>query len=84
MIEGFLLGVIVTGSAMASAFFFKFWRQTRDTLFLGFAAAFIIEAINRSAFLFLPAPNEGNPVIYFVRLLSYLLLLAAIVNKNRT
>jgi hypothetical protein len=84
MIDGFLLGVIVTGSAIVSAFFFKFWRQTRDTLFLGFGAAFMIEAVNRSAFLFLPVPDEGNPVIYIVRLLSYLLLLAAIVNKNRT
>ena len=35
MIEGFLLGIIVTGSATAAAFFYRFWRQTRDKLFLG-------------------------------------------------
>ena len=83
MFEGFLLGVIVTGSLVASAFFLKFWRQTRDTLFLGFAAAFAIEGVNRIAFLFVDHPDEGNPVIYMVRLFSYLLILAAIVNKNR-
>ena len=83
MFEGFLLGVIVTASLAASAFFLKFWRQTHDKLFLGFSAAFAIEGINRVAFLFLDHPDEGNPLIYGVRLFSYLLILAAIVNKNR-
>jgi Family of unknown function (DUF5985) len=84
MINGFLLGVIVTASLTAAAFFFKFWRQTRDLLFLGFAAAFLIEGLNRISFLFLAAPNEGDPLVYTVRLFSYLLILAAIVNKNRS
>jgi hypothetical protein len=83
MFEGFLLGVIVTASLAASAFFLKFWRQTHDKLFLGFSAAFAIEGVNRLAFLFLENPNEGNPLIYSIRLFSYLLILAAIVNKNR-
>lgn len=83
MLNGFLLGVIVTASFIAAAFFFKFWRQTHDRLFLGFGAAFLIEGCNRLAFLFLESPNEGDPLIYVVRLFSYLLLLAAIVHKNR-
>ena len=36
------------------------------------------------AFLFLESPNAGDEYIYVVRLLSYLLILAAIANKNRT
>jgi uncharacterized membrane protein HdeD (DUF308 family) len=83
MINGFLLGVIVTASLTAAAFFFRFWRQTHDLLFLGFAAAFLIEGLNRVSFLFLAAPNEGDPLVYTVRLFSYVLILAAIVNKNR-
>jgi uncharacterized membrane protein HdeD (DUF308 family) len=84
MINGFFLGVIVSASLTAAAFFYKFWRQTRDLLFLGFAAAFLIEGLNRVSFLFLASPNEGDPLVYTVRLFSYLLLLAAIVNKNRS
>jgi hypothetical protein len=84
MQEGFLLGVIVISSLVAGAFFLKFWRKTRDLLFLGFAAAFMIEGVNRMAFLFLAEPNEGTPIIYTVRLFSYLLILAAIVHKNRS
>jgi hypothetical protein len=83
MLEGFLLGVIVTASLTAGAFFLKFWRKTHDLLFLGFAAAFIIEGINRTGFLFLEQPNEGTPLAYTIRLFSYLLILAAIIQKNR-
>lgn len=83
MIDGFLLGVIVTSSLVAGAFFLKFWRKTRDLLFLGFAAAFIIEGLNRLAFLFFEQPNMGNSLVYSVRLFSFLLILGAIIHKNR-
>jgi hypothetical protein len=84
MIDGFLLGVIVTCSFVAAGFFARFWFATRDLLFLGFAAAFALEGLNRIAFLFLDTPSAGDESIYVVRLVSYLLILAAIANKNRT
>ena len=83
MIEGFLLGVIATTSLTAGVFFLKFWRDTRDSLFLAFGIAFIIEGCNRSAMLLLSQPNEGSPWIYLVRLFAFLLILGGIVNKNR-
>lgn len=83
VIEGFLLGVIVTASLTAGVFFLKFWRTTGDNLFLAFAAAFIIEGLNRIGFLFVAHPNEGSPTIYVVRLIAFLLIVAAIVAKNR-
>ena len=82
MIEGFLLGVIVTAAATAGMLFLKFWRRTRDQLFLAFGAAFIIEALNRMAFLLIDHPNEGSPIIYLVRLFAFSLILAAIISKN--
>jgi hypothetical protein len=84
MIEGFLLGVIVTASLTAGGFFWRFYRQTRDRLFLAFSGAFCIEGINRMAFLLIDKPSEGSPAIYMVRLVAFLLLLGAIVAKNRT
>lgn len=83
MLDGFLLGIIFTASLTAGFFFLKFWRRTGDRLFLAFAAAFIIEGLNRISFLFVERPNEGSPLIYVVRLLAFLLILAAIVSKNR-
>lgn len=83
MIENFLLGIIFITSLLAALFFFKFWRRTRDRLFLAFGAAFLIEGFNRLGFLQLDNPSEGDPAIYFVRLLAFLLVLAAILYKNK-
>jgi Family of unknown function (DUF5985) len=83
MIEGFLLGVVVTSSIVAAGFFYRFWRRTQDRLFLAFAAAFLIEGLNRLSFLFIESPNEGSPAIYLVRLLAFLIIVMAIVAKNR-
>ncbi len=84
MIEGFLIGVIVCASLAAGAYFLKFWRQTRDPLFLCFGAAFIIEGLNRTSFLFVDATSGDNPLIYSIRLLSFLLILGGIAYKNRS
>jgi uncharacterized membrane protein HdeD (DUF308 family) len=82
MIVGFLLGIIATSSVMAGIFFLKFWKHTKDFLFLAFAIAFIIEGFSRASVIFLAKPNEGSPWIYLVRLLASLLILIAILKKN--
>ena len=82
MIVGFLLGIIATSSVMAGIFFLKFWKHTKDFLFLAFAIAFIIEGFSRASVMFLAKPNEGSPWIYLVRLLASLLILIAILKKN--
>jgi len=81
-VEAFLLGSIVTASLTAGVFFLKFWRSTRDWLFLSFAAFFLIEGVDRIALLFFSRPNEGSPWIYLIRLFALLLILAAIIRKN--
>jgi len=82
MVEGFLLGVIATASLAAGVFFLKFWRDTRDSFFLAFAASFLIEGLNRSAMLLITHPQEGSPWIYVVRLFAFLFILLAILRKN--
>lgn len=82
MINSFLLGVICVSSFAVGLFFLKFWRQTRDGLFLAFAIAFTVEGINRASMLTLEKPNEGSPYIYLVRLIVFLCLLIAIIRKN--
>jgi hypothetical protein len=82
MIEAFLLGVIATTSLIAALYFFKFWKSTRDSLFLCFSIAFFIEGLNRTAIIFVANPNEGASWIYLVRLLAFLIILGGILNKN--
>jgi hypothetical protein len=79
----FLLGMISMGSAVAALLFLRFWRTTRDRLFLMFAASFGIEALNRALFAFNGARNEDEMLYFLTRLASFALILAAIVDKNR-
>lgn len=83
MFEGFLLGVIATTSLTAGLFFLRFWRETRDSLFLAFALAFLIEGVNRSFRIFYAHPSEASPWIFVVRAFAFLIILIGIVNKNR-
>jgi len=69
------------GCALAALAFLRFWRQTHDRLFLLFALSFGIEAINRAAFAASGLPDDAA-YYYGVRLLSYALLLWAVVEKN--
>lgn len=81
-LEPFLLGTISTLSFTAALYFLKFWRRTRDGLFLAFSIAFFIEAGNRVAVIFLKNPSEGSPAIYLIRLGAFLIILGAILRKN--
>jgi uncharacterized membrane protein HdeD (DUF308 family) len=78
-----LLGAIAMASLVAGLFFLRFWRETGDRLFLFFAISFLVEGINRWALGLSGDPNEGRPFFYFVRFLSFLLILIAIAQKNR-
>ena len=79
-----LIGAIAMASAIASLFFLRFWRDTKDSFFLFFAASFLLEAANRVALGLSRDPNEASPLFYFVRLISFVLILVAIAYKNRT
>ncbi len=76
-------GALVMGYTVAASFFFRFWRQTTDRLFAMFSAAFLILAAQRLA-LALTVDNEGSSaVLYSMRLLAFVIILAAIIDKNR-
>ncbi|HJQ99258.1 MAG TPA: DUF5985 family protein [Candidatus Polarisedimenticolaceae bacterium] len=79
-----LLGAIALGTATIGVFFLRFWRDGRDRFFLLFGLSFLTEAVNRVALAMSDHPNEGSPVNYLVRLAAYLLILAAIWEKNRS
>jgi uncharacterized membrane protein HdeD (DUF308 family) len=79
-----LIGAIAMASLIAGLFFLRFWRDTKDSFFLFFAASFLLEAANRAALGLSRDPNEGSPLFYFVRLVSFLLIIVAIVQKNRS
>lgn len=80
--EGFLMGISATASAAVGVLFLKYWRRTRDSLFLSFGTAFLIDAFNRVGLLKQLHPNDASPAYYLVRLLSFLIILVGILRKN--
>jgi uncharacterized membrane protein HdeD (DUF308 family) len=78
-----LLGAVAMANLVAGLFFLRFWQQSRDRFFMLFASSFFLEAVNRAALALSPQPNDGSPIFYCVRLLAFVLILAAIADKNR-
>ena len=78
----FLAGAVTLGVLVAGGFFLGCWRRTRDRLFLAFAAAFVLLAVNQGLAAFLGASDERTPYTYVLRVLGFVLILFAIVDKN--
>lgn len=79
----FLIGAITMGHLVAALFFLRFWTKTHDRLFAIFAGAFFILGLNRLALVLTTDTNEHH-YVYWVRLAAYILILLAILDKNRS
>ena len=79
----FLSGLLVMGYAVAAVFFGRFWRDTRDRLFLYFSAGFALLAVQRAALALAVIRDLPTTAYHVLRLMAFLLILAAIVHKNR-
>jgi len=79
----FLSGALVAGYVVAALFFARFWRDTRDRLFAMFSAAFILLALQRTALSLTTEHPLLEPALYGLRLLAFLVIIAAVVDKNR-
>lgn len=78
----FFSGCIGAGFLVCALFFFRFWRRTRDGLFLAFALAFLLLALQQVLTVFLGLPEEERGWIYVLRMIAFLAIIAAIVSKN--
>jgi hypothetical protein len=82
MINSMLLGAIATTCFIASLFFLRFWKETKDRFFLFFASSFFIEGIGRIILGLNRYSSEQEPLIYLIRLFAFVLILFAIIDKN--
>lgn len=79
-----MTGAIAMSFAVAALFFFRFWKETRDRLFGLFALSFVILAINRIALGIAQQQEARSDYYYWIRLIAFLIILLAILDKNRT
>jgi len=83
MSEAFLSGAVSMGFFVISLFFVQFWKETRDRLFLFFAAAFLLLLVERVVRAAFDIDSEWAPAIYLLRLVAFVLIIIAIIDKNR-
>jgi uncharacterized membrane protein len=79
----FLSGAVALGFATCGLFFLRFWRRTREELFLAFALAFFLLGLGQTVLALANIPTEERGSIYLLRLAAFLLILVAIYRKNR-
>jgi hypothetical protein len=83
MTSPFLSGAICTGFLVISLFFLRFWRNTRDRLFLFFAAGFLLLTAERIVHLLWSTQSEWSPAIYLLRFCAFVFIAFAVYDKNR-
>ena len=79
-----LQAMSATAAAGAGVFFFNFWQDTRDRLFLLFAWAFWLMSLSWLTLAFVNPTDETRPYVYAIRLLAFILIIIATVDKNRS
>jgi hypothetical protein len=80
----FLSGAVACGFFVCGLFFLRFWRRTRDQLFLAFALAFGLLGAGQSILALANIPTEERGSLYLMRLAAFALILIAILRKNRS
>ncbi len=83
MLYDFLGGAISMGFAVAALLFLRFWRRTRELLFLAFAASFLLLGITQALLTLAEVPLEERSWLYLLRLVAFLLILGALWWQNR-
>jgi uncharacterized membrane protein HdeD (DUF308 family) len=78
-----LLGALAMGTFILGVIFLRYWRDGGDRFFLFLALSFFLQGVNRVALALSASPHEGSPAHYIVRLLAYLLIIVAVIDKNR-
>jgi hypothetical protein len=79
----FISGLVAAGFFVSGLFFLRFWRRTRDGLFISFALAFWLLGLGQALVALTDIPVEERSWIYLIRLAAFSLILLAIFRKNR-
>lgn len=80
----FFWGASAAASWTVGLLFLRFWRETRDRFFALFAMAFWALTLNYLGLAVTAPPDEARTLFYLVRMVAFVLIIVAIVDKNRS
>jgi hypothetical protein len=78
-----LLGALTTTSIVAALFLLRYWRLSRDRLYMFFCVAFAVLGLNWLGLALIAHADETAHRLYLLRLLAFVLIIIGIVDKNR-
>ena len=79
----FFWGALALSAWVAGLFFSNFWKVSRDRLFLLFSLAFWTLALHWAGLAIVNPALESTHYLYVLRLFAYVLIIVAIVDRNR-
>jgi hypothetical protein len=79
----FVWGALAMSCWVVGLFFLRFWRSTRDRLFLFFCLAFWAFSLTWVGLAVLHPGMESRHYFYMFRLAAFVLIIAGIIDKNR-
>jgi Na+/proline symporter len=83
-VNQFLWGVLAALSLVVAIFFWKFWRRTRDAVFMGLALGFALLTVHWAALGVVNPSDETRHYLYVVRFFGFIVMIAGVVEKNRS
>ncbi len=81
--RSFLWGALTVETAVTALFFLRYWRVSKDRFFGYFALAFAFMTLNWIAVSSIDPKLEGTHYAYVLRLAAFVLIIVAILDKNR-
>jgi hypothetical protein len=79
----FLQAVTATAAWISGLLFLRFWRDTREPLFVHFGISFWLLALSWALLGLLNPTGETRSSIYLLRLLAFVVIIIGIVQRNR-
>ena len=80
----FIWGMLTATHLLAALFFLRSWKTSGDRFFAYFAAAFAAMAAEWAGLAATPQAHPARYYLYVVRLFAFVLIIAGIVDKNRS
>jgi hypothetical protein len=79
----FLQGIGSMAAYANGLFFFRFWRDSGDSLFGYFGAAFWLLGLSWTLLALLAPTEDTQPYVYGLRLVAFGLIIIGTVSKNQ-
>jgi hypothetical protein len=79
----FIWGALAMASWVAGLLFLRYWKESRERLFVMFALAFWSLGLSWAGLAIENPPDETRHYFYILRLIAFLLIICAVIDKNR-